>query len=584
MSRLPQPGADKGNWGEILNDYLKQSHDDEGLLKTDTVGAVQLKPVSVTTAALADTAVSTVKINDGAVTGPKLAPGLISPVGLSGNYTDLTGKPTIPATAADINAEPVGLSAATKTQIQNLVSPTAKAAALLRAAPQQAGDVYRLADEIVTITIALTGATSALPNARLRKPKRLTAGSTSVDMEGDTAFRYLSSPSATYGASFPDTNYIRPPLLTGGSSQAAFFTQSVRFYFDGQKFDLWQKCLVAGSMSFRLKIDGKYVAPNAGSGTVMTGGGEEALTFSNNSAGTLVAGSGYLFNIDFGSARQRVIEIESISPFGGIWHDPTTSLSRGPASSLVSAAVGDSIVGGAGTSRRTSNWSLRAAQLIGCDETTNIAIGGTGLTVGVGTSDLLTRLPDLIAVKPDVIWILTGQNDQGNAGSVFAAAANTYFAAVKAALPKAIVFVMGMWTIGNASATRISMNETLRAEAATAGFGFIDMIDPTGKGRTAPLWTASTSYALGDVVRDVATSAPYVCIVAHTSTSTWNSANWQATSWIYGTGKEGAVTGLGNSDVMIQSDGIHQTAIANDLIERRVAAAALNILRDSTSA
>ena len=33
MARLPQPGGDQGNWGEILNDFLRTSHDDDGFLK-----------------------------------------------------------------------------------------------------------------------------------------------------------------------------------------------------------------------------------------------------------------------------------------------------------------------------------------------------------------------------------------------------------------------------------------------------------------------------------------------------------------------------------------------------------------------
>lgn len=33
MARLPQPGADAGNWGDILNDYLLQIHTAQGQLK-----------------------------------------------------------------------------------------------------------------------------------------------------------------------------------------------------------------------------------------------------------------------------------------------------------------------------------------------------------------------------------------------------------------------------------------------------------------------------------------------------------------------------------------------------------------------
>jgi len=33
MARLPQPGGDKGDWGNILNDYLSQSLNTDGSLK-----------------------------------------------------------------------------------------------------------------------------------------------------------------------------------------------------------------------------------------------------------------------------------------------------------------------------------------------------------------------------------------------------------------------------------------------------------------------------------------------------------------------------------------------------------------------
>ncbi len=58
MARLPQPGADSGSWGNILNEYLLQSHDSGGVLKNDTVGPVQLKSDSVTAAAIATGVVS----------------------------------------------------------------------------------------------------------------------------------------------------------------------------------------------------------------------------------------------------------------------------------------------------------------------------------------------------------------------------------------------------------------------------------------------------------------------------------------------------------------------------------------------
>lgn len=48
MPRLPQPGKDAGTWGDILNDFLSQSHKTDGSLKNGVVGPTQLQPGAVT--------------------------------------------------------------------------------------------------------------------------------------------------------------------------------------------------------------------------------------------------------------------------------------------------------------------------------------------------------------------------------------------------------------------------------------------------------------------------------------------------------------------------------------------------------
>lgn len=42
MARLPIPGSDEGNWGNVLNDYLLQSHNNDGTIKTsiNTTGSL----------------------------------------------------------------------------------------------------------------------------------------------------------------------------------------------------------------------------------------------------------------------------------------------------------------------------------------------------------------------------------------------------------------------------------------------------------------------------------------------------------------------------------------------------------------
>lgn len=42
MARLPQPGADNGTWGDILNDFLLQTHTTDGVLKPGSVSQSQL--------------------------------------------------------------------------------------------------------------------------------------------------------------------------------------------------------------------------------------------------------------------------------------------------------------------------------------------------------------------------------------------------------------------------------------------------------------------------------------------------------------------------------------------------------------
>ena len=32
-TRLPEPGGDRGNWGEVLNTFLRASHNEDGSLK-----------------------------------------------------------------------------------------------------------------------------------------------------------------------------------------------------------------------------------------------------------------------------------------------------------------------------------------------------------------------------------------------------------------------------------------------------------------------------------------------------------------------------------------------------------------------
>lgn len=123
MARLPQPGADSGSWGTILNEYLAVSHKSDGGIKDGAVTATSLAAGAVTSAAIADSSINEAlldpivqtKLNaaaviaDGSIAKVKLestiqttldrADSAVQPTALSGFYT----KPLNGIPLADLN-------------------------------------------------------------------------------------------------------------------------------------------------------------------------------------------------------------------------------------------------------------------------------------------------------------------------------------------------------------------------------------------------------------------------------------------------------------------------------------------------
>src|SRR6218665_3195144 len=59
MARLPEPGGDPGQWGDVLNDYLKVAHDADGSLKDNSVASGNIQNGSVTVAKIATSSAPT---------------------------------------------------------------------------------------------------------------------------------------------------------------------------------------------------------------------------------------------------------------------------------------------------------------------------------------------------------------------------------------------------------------------------------------------------------------------------------------------------------------------------------------------
>ncbi|MDB5176716.1 MAG: hypothetical protein JWN75_384 [Candidatus Saccharibacteria bacterium] len=76
MARLPQPGGDNGNWGNILNEYLSQALKSDGKIKDNAVTSNTIAPNSITNAAIASDAITAASIADGAIQESKLDVGV----------------------------------------------------------------------------------------------------------------------------------------------------------------------------------------------------------------------------------------------------------------------------------------------------------------------------------------------------------------------------------------------------------------------------------------------------------------------------------------------------------------------------
>ena len=96
MARLPVPGSDSGQWGQILNDFLEKSHTNDGSLKPGTVGASQIQDNSIPATKL-DPAVQTAIESATSGIAPDASAATKGILRLSG---DLTGSALNPLIAA----------------------------------------------------------------------------------------------------------------------------------------------------------------------------------------------------------------------------------------------------------------------------------------------------------------------------------------------------------------------------------------------------------------------------------------------------------------------------------------------------
>lgn len=166
---------------------------------------------------------------------------------------------------------------------------------------------------------------------------------------------------------------------------------------------------------------------------------------------------------------------------------PATALAANtslPTSARTPVAVflGDSYTSGwNGAGYGSRGWAQIVSTAIGA-RAVNLAVAGTGFVRGGiygGTEGnrIGRQLPAAIAAKPDIVFIAAGYNDKLYPRSRVLQAADTAVLALRSALPRARIVIIGPWWPKPRlvpPATLVALRDRLRVDAARIGAIFID--------------------------------------------------------------------------------------------------------------
>jgi lysophospholipase L1-like esterase len=248
---------------------------------------------------------------------------------------------------------------------------------------------------------------------------------------------------------------------------------------------------------FRFLVDGRYVS----------------LTATMPPGGT----STYYISLDFSAAggrkiRRIVLEGELASAFLEARVGPTDSIYAVPNADRLRMVIGgDSFTAGVGASRIADGWAFVLADCLGIKDMWASGSGGTGYLNNVGGTkfSLRERISDVIDPHPDIVGLAMGINDNASSVASVQAEVGLLLDAIRASMPMIPIFVFGVFKGNIALATIQALENGLQAVVQTRMSG-----DPN----------------------------LFFVPVTGTGSSTDN-------PWVFGTGRTGAPTGDGNSDL-----------------------------------
>jgi lysophospholipase L1-like esterase len=299
------------------------------------------------------------------------------------------------------------------------------------------------------------------------------------------------------------------------------------------------------------------------------------------------------------------------TPSAGVVTGPTDSIWKAQQTGPRCIVLGDSFTDGTGAAGGAStNWVRRFASMMGWGDTWARGLGGTGyLNPGTGGRvKFRDRVQaDVIAYNPDVVVVEGGINDAGTyTAAAIGAEALALFQQIRSGLPNALLVVLSpMWRNGVETfpSYLLPVRDAIKAAAVqVSGSVFLDVLEmpldsaysttlAAGSAvnattiSTAATPTVRTTIEIGTgtanverrVVTAVSGGGPYSVTVAalgntHASGDTVTLVG--PALWT-GTGRSGATTGAGNSDLLVGgSDGTdptHPTQAGHDMIGSLVA-------------
>ena len=395
-------------------------------------------------------------------------------------------------------------------------------------------------------------------------------------------FTYLgaSQPVAVSNV-FPNYTYVKFASMTHTTT-----TQfpRVAFMFDGTTLELFAK-QVSATGAYRLWVDGEIAQDWTG------------VTMSGN--------TNYL-PITFGSRKLRRIEVELNNLYwGGVRTGINDTIVKAQRRGPRVVVVGDSFTEGTGATYGMTGWPRTFGAHLAWDDLFVSGVGQTGyLNPGSGGrvkfGDRLTN--DVINQAPDVVVWAGGLNDSGTySDAAVQAEATADFTIVRNALPSVVQIVLSpFWPKGaeGFSTTILGTRSALRsAAAAVPGCVFVDLLEmpldvtpisttlaaTTSLGATLSLSAAvpkgsTIRVGTGDsapryFVSNISGAAPHTVTVQGTNVVAAGIASGTpvtvvGASYMTGTGRVGATTGVGNADLYTGSDTTHPTQAGHDYIGR----------------